>query len=296
MVDIGIVGLDTSHAESFASEIEERGSATVAGVWDGGDVRDESYLSSFCETYDATQYDDPRAMVGEVDAAMVLTVNWDTHRELAVPFLEADVPTLIDKPIAGTLADIRAIEHATDGTPFFGGSAVPFHSAVQSFDLEPDGRALYCVGYNDPFYYGVHLVDTVCRIVDDEWATVRPADDPGETVEIVFDDGTYVTVRLDSPGNEEQFTFLTLGNSASTAEVGSSRADLEDMYDGYIETFLEVATGQRRSDTRVLNAATLLLAVHAALEHGNPVTPRCRLLSEQAIEGRVFLDDYTPYY
>ena len=296
MVDIGIVGLDTSHAESFAAEIEGRDSATVAGVWDGGDVRDESYLETYCERHDATRYDDPHAMVGEVDAAMVLTVNWDTHRDLAVPFLKNGVATLIDKPIAGTLADVRAIQRAVDGTPFFGGSAVPFHSAVRSFCLEPDGRALYCVGYDDPFYYGVHLVDTVCRIVGEEWATVRPADDPGETVEIVFQDGTYVTLRLDSPGNEEQFTFLTLGNSASTAEVGSTRADLDDMYGTYIDTFLQVATGRRNSDSSVLTAATLLLAVHAALEHGNPITPGCQLLSDQVIEGRVFLDDYAPYH
>jgi hypothetical protein len=175
MVDIGIVGLDTSHAESFAAAVEERESARVTGVWDGGDVRDEAYAETFCRRHEATLYDDPHAMVGDVDAAMVLTVNWDTHRELAVPFLESDVATLVDKPIAGSLADVRALERAADGTPFFGGSAVPFHSAIRSFDLERDGRALYCVGYDDPFYYGAHLVDTVCRVVDEEWAGAGPA-------------------------------------------------------------------------------------------------------------------------
>ncbi|WP_435320910.1 Gfo/Idh/MocA family oxidoreductase [Haloarchaeobius sp. TZWSO28] len=296
MVDIGIVGLDTSHAESFAEEVQGRASTTITGVWDGGDVRDESYLKTYCEQYDAVRYDDPHAMVGAVDAVMILTVNWDTHRELAVPFLENDVVTLVDKPIAGTLADVHAIEKAAEGTPFFGGSAVPFHSNVQSFDFESDGRTLYCVGFDDPFYYGVHLVDTVCRIVDEAWATVRPSYEPGQTIEIVFKDGTYVTVRLDSTGDEEQFAFLTLDNQASTARVGSSRADLADMYERYIDTFLQISTGERPSDTRVFDAAKLSLAVQAALEHGSPITPECQLLAEYDIDGRNFLENYIPYY
>lgn len=296
MVDIGIVGVDTSHAESFATEVDERASSTITSVWDGGDIRDESYLETYCERYGATRYEDPHAMIGAVDAVMVLTVNWDTHRELAVPFLENDVAVLVDKPIAGKLADVRAIQSAVDGTPFFGGSAVPFHSNARSFTFESDGRALYCVGFDDPFYYGAHLVDTVCRIVDEAWSTVRPANDPGETIEVVFEDGTYVTVRLDSPGDHEQFTFVTLDNSVSTAEVGSSRADLADMYETYIDTFLEITAGERPPDMRTLDAATLLIAVHAALEHGSLVTPDCELLAEHSIDGRLFLDDYAPYY
>jgi hypothetical protein len=296
MVDIGIVGLDTSHAESFATEITERESASVEGVWDGGAVRDEAYVETFCERHGTARYDDPHAMIGDIDAALVLTVNWDTHRELAVPFLENEVATLIDKPIAGTLADIRALEAAVDGTPFFGGSAVPFHSNVRSFSLEPNGHGLYCVGFDDPFYYGVHLVDTICRIVDEPWATVYPANDPGETVDIVFQDGTYVTIRLDSPGNEEQFTFFKLDNSASTAEIGSTHADLDDMYATYVDTFIQVVTGRHPPDTRVLDAATLLLGVDAALQYGTPITPGSRLLADHAVDGDGFLDDYIPYY
>lgn len=296
MVDIGIVGLDTSHAESFAETLSDRPAANLAGVWDGGDVRSESYARTFCERHEARRYDDPHEMGHDVDAAMVLTVNWDTHRDLAVPFLERGVPTLVDKPIAGNLDDIRAIEDAASGTPFFGGSAVPYHSAVRSFELNGDGRSLHCVGYDDPFYYGVHLVDSVCRIVDEDWTTVSPSDTPGQTVDVVFEDGTYVNLRLDSPGNEQQFAFLSIGNRSTVVEVGSEPADMDDMYRTYIDTFLDVVTGRRESDHRPLDAAKLLVGVHAALDGGRPVTPGCRLLSEQTIEGEPFLEEYAPYY
>lgn len=296
MVDIGIVGLDTSHAEAFADTLAEQPSTSLTAVWDGGAVRSESYTEEYCDTHGANRYDEPLEMTDHVDAVMILTVDWDTHRELAVPFLERGVPTMIDKPIAGNLADISALEAAVGGTPFFGGSAVPYHSAVRSADLESDDRTLYCVGYDDPFYYGVHLVDTVCRIVDSPWACVSPADDPGRTVNVVFTDGTYATLRLDSPEDENQFSFLSIGNRTTAVDVGSTPADMTDMYRAYIETFLNVVAGEIDPSDRVFDAAALLLGVVATLEHDRPITPECRVLSEYAVDGGAFLEEYRPYY
>jgi len=296
MVDIGIVGLDTSHGESFADRISAHDRATVSAVWDGGSVRDDSFIEAFCEEYGARQYEDPEGMISEVDAVMILTVDWDTHRPLAVPFLEAGIPTLIDKPIAGTLGDIRALEASANGTPLFGGSAVPYHSKIRSFERDRSGRALYCVGYDDPFYYGPHLVDTVCRIIDEDWSTVSPADDPGRTVDVVFTDGTYVTLRLDSPRGEKQFSFLSIGNRTTLIEIGNGRAEMDDMYQHYLDAFLETIDGGRSNGERILNAATLLLGIDAALEYGQPITPDSPILAEHAVEGDAFLEAYSPYY
>jgi len=296
MINIGIVGLDTSHSESFAEVLAERTAVDIVGVWDSGDVRTSSYVDSFCERYEAHRYDDPHEMCDDIDAVMILTVNWDTHCELAVPFLERGVPTMVDKPIAGNLEDIKTIEDAAGGTPFFGGSAVPYHSAVQSLEPNGDDQSLYCIGYDDPFYYGAHLVDTVCNIVDESWVTVSASDNPGSTVDIVFKDGTYANLRLDGPGNKEQFVFLSVGNRSTVVEVGSDPTDMEDMYSTYIDTFLDIATERRVSDTRGLDAAKLLVGVHAALDSNRPIAPESQLLSEWAIEGKSILDGYEPYY
>ena len=296
MINIGIVGLDTSHGESFAEALAERTAADIAGVWDSGDVRTNSYTQSFCERYEARRYDDPHEMSDDVDAVMILTVNWDTHRELAIPFLKRGIPTMVDKPIAGNLKDVQAIEEATDGTPFFGGSAVPYHSAVQSLQSNGGDQSLHCVGYDDPFYYGAHLVDTVCNVVDKRWVTVSPSDNPGHTVDIVFEDGTYANLRLDGPSVEQQFVFLSVGNRSRVVEVGSGPAEMDDMYRTYVDTFLDIVTEKRGSETRVLDAAKLLVGVHAALDNDRPITPDSELLSGWAIEGKPFLNEYEPYY
>lgn len=296
MVDIGIVGLDTSHAESFAEVLNDHPTANLQAVWDSGGVRDEAYARSFCARHDAIRYDDPPEMADDVDAAMVLAVDWNAHRDLAVPLLENGVATLIDKPIAGRLVDVRAIREAASDTPLFGGSAVPYHSAVQSFvDESPDGP-LYFVGYDDPFYYGCHLVDAVVQIVDADWATVSPADDPGRTVDVVFEDGTFVTLRLDSPKEDRQFAFLGIGNRTTVAEVGSEPADMRDMYESYIDTFLEAVADGRSHADRVLDGGELLIAIDAAIEHGRTITPNCETLEEHAVDSRPFVADYAPYY
>lgn len=296
MTDIGIVGLDTSHAEGFAARIADHPSATLSAVWDGGAVRDEGYRRTFCDDHGARSYDEPLAMAADVDAVMVLTVDWDTHRQLSVPFLERSVPTLIDKPVAGCVSDVDAIRSVVDGTPFFGGSAVPYHPTIRSLaDISIDG-SLYCVGYDDPFYYGVHLVDTVCRLVDEDWATVTPADDPGLTADVVFADGTFATLRLDGSGDEDRFAFLGVGDRAAAVDVGSSRADLDDMYRTYLDTYLDAVAGDVDVSHRVLDAAELAIAIDAALTLERPVTPGSATLSDHHVEATYFVDGYQPYY
>lgn len=61
--------------ETFASILDDREGATVRAVWDGGEVREESYAGTFCDGYDAIRYDEPHELIDEVDAIMTLTVD-----------------------------------------------------------------------------------------------------------------------------------------------------------------------------------------------------------------------------
>ncbi|WP_224271015.1 Gfo/Idh/MocA family protein [Haloprofundus salinisoli] len=295
MVNIGLLGLDTSHSEGFAEIISNHEDANVSAVWDGGDVRSNEYCREFGEKYNAPVYDDPDELLDVVDAAMVLTVNWDTHRELATPFLETGVATMVDKPVAGCTRDIRGLKDAVSDTAFFGGSAVPYHPTLTEKVAQSSGKSLYCVGYGDPFYYGVHLVDTVCQLAGTDWVSVTPAEDPGQTVDILFEDDTYATLRLDGPKHEETFIVLDT-EGAQTTLVGSTKADLESMYQRYVDTFLESVKGTHDASHRVLNSASLLLAVHAALEHSRPITPQSTVLDDHHVNGDAFLSEYQPYY
>lgn len=296
MTSIGLLGLDTSHAEAFASVLAKRSDATVTAVCDRGDVRDETYVEEFCETYAATRYDDPTALGEAVDGAMVLAVDWTAHRDLAVPLLRTGVPTFIDKPIAGTAADVAAIEAAATDTHLCGGSALPFHPKLAALPAGVADRTLYAAGYGDPFYYGVHLTDTARALAGADWTAVLPAVDHGQTVDVRFENGAHATLRFDGPADDGAFGFLDVSDRTRAVAIGSDEAELDRMYHPLVEAFLETVRGQRDEGRRVLDGAQLLLATRAALSTGTTVTPTSDALGDVDVSSEGFLADYEPYY
>lgn len=296
MIDVGIVGLDTSHPEAFASTLEQKETVNIAAVWDGGDVRPADHVADFCAQFDAERYDRPRDMIEAVDAAMILTVNWDTHADLVTPFLEAGVATFVDKPIAGHVDGLDRIEESIGTTPLFGGSAVPFHPSLEDFPVAETDRTLYCAGYNDPFYYGAHVVHLIRRFVGADWTTVAPASGPGIVVDVAFENGTRATLRFDGPEEDSAYGILDVGSRTRTRRVDGTQEDHEKMYDRFLDAFVEAIRGDRDDSTCLVDASRLLLAAHAALETGTRVTPESEELTEFSADGEAFLAEYAPYY
>jgi predicted dehydrogenase len=294
MTDIGVVGLDTSHPESFARSIEEHDAAEISAVWDGGDVRDEEYAQEFCETHGGALCEEVEDVIPLVDAAMVLTVNWDTHAELAAEFLDAGVPTLVDKPVAGRLPDVETLADAAETTPLFGGSSIPYHPALADLPTGDPGRSLYCVGYNDPFYYGAHVLHVASSLAGADWYSVAPASDPGLTVDVLFENDAFATVRLDGvpPHEGGGFGFMSAGDRTESVLVDGDGDDRRRMYDSFVDAFVRCARGDARDNPPVLDAARLLLATHAALDADRPITPESPELREYHADGAAFLSEY----
>lgn len=296
MLDIGILGLGTSHPAAFADILADDDRATVSTVWDNGDVRDGDYAKEFCERFGSRRVNDPLEMLDTVDAVMVLTANWDDHRRLAVPFLDAGVATLIDKPLVGRVADIDAIADAANGTPLFGGSAVPFHPSITALPIDYPGRTLYGAGYNDPFYYGVHFTSTARLLAGTDWVSVSPHDGPGTVVTITFANDTVATLRLDGPEEPAAFGILDVSDRTRTVLIHDGEEPLQRMYTAFLDGFLAAVRGERDDRDRIVDAGHLILAVQAALTRDRVVTPDAAALGETHIDGEAFLADYMPYY
>lgn len=297
MIDIGIVGLDTSHPAKFASMLNDRPETDVTAVWDGSEVREEAYAREFCETHRAERYADPHTMIGDVDAVLILPVDWTAHRRLAVPFLDAGVPTMIDKPIAGNLDDIDSIEKAakSGNAPLFGGSAVQYHPRITEL-RKTNPETVFGAGYDHPFYYGSHLVDTVRRLLDAEWTRVEQLDGPEQTVRIRFGDYSTATLRFDGPDEDGTFGFLTVGASARAALIESTPAELNQMYEPFLDAFVSTVRDERDERSRVVDAARLLVGVRAAFDEGHPIKPCSAELERTNVACGDFLAGYEPYY
>lgn len=297
MIDIGLVGLDTSHAEKFAELLRDRDDTIVTGVWDGGDVRDGRFVARFCDEYETTLYDEPTGMIDDIDAVMVLTVNWDLHRPIAERFLEAGVPTFIDKPIAGTVMEIESVHRTAkrEQTPLFGGSAVPYHPSLETMQADNDVHDLFSAGFNSPFYYGVHLTDTVRRICGSDWCRIEPTPHPATTT-VTFEDESNATLRFDGPTEDAAFGLLDVGRTIRTAYIDGSEHELGRMYEPFIDAFVETIRRDRDESDRLLDAATLLLGVQAALETDRVIKPDSATLYDVDKDGTAFTDVYEPLY
>lgn len=299
MINIGILGLDTSHSSEFAAILERSNQTAITAVWDGADVHDPNYCKQFCTKYDATQYDHPADMLNAVDGVIVSTVDWTTHCDLAEPFLRSGTPVLIDKPIAGSMTDVRSLLDAAriGDAPLFGGSAVAFHPRIHEIETRAQNRTVFCVGYDHPFYYGPHLVDTLRSIVDTAWTSITVNGAPGASVDVSFDDGSFATLQFNGADADRTFGFLVSDDHhTNTVAIESNEDELQRMYQSFLDAFLECIRTGEDSRERLIDAATLLLGTQAALQTGETITPDCSTLSEFAIDGSEFLSEYQPYY
>ena len=87
--------------------------ARVTHVWDQDRKKAEA-LAAICNIEHVA--DKPEDMIGKIDGVMLPDDTSCIHGRLAAPFLDAGLPTYIDKPIAATIAEARQIvERAKKG-------------------------------------------------------------------------------------------------------------------------------------------------------------------------------------
>ncbi len=122
MIRVGLVDFDTSHVVAFTERLNHVGVAASEWV-DDGDVRvvagcpgDSQMMPEripgFLEKvrgYGVEIVERPNDLLGRIDAVMIESQQGARHRERARPFLEAGLPTFVDKPFAGTLEDADAM-------------------------------------------------------------------------------------------------------------------------------------------------------------------------------------------
>lgn len=101
---VGLGGIGTLHAET----VESLGGRIVGGVDLDPDAR-----AAFEERFDAPTYENQQAILDDscLDGLVVTTPN-RYHRDVAVAALDADVPVLVEKPLAESLASARDIARA----------------------------------------------------------------------------------------------------------------------------------------------------------------------------------------
>ena len=211
MLNIGIVGAENSHTAAIAKvlNVEKRvRGVRVTHVW--GETK------AFAEQAAASGeiphiVKNPEDFIGQVDAACVDHRHGKYHLPAVSPLLEAKMPLFVDKPFCYRQAEgKRFLARATTlGVPVCSFSTLPKQASFKAFvkELRQLGQiqSLVATGpcdikskWGGIFFYGIHQVDMVLRLLGYDISHVQVVKGKGQnhTAQIAYYNGTVATMNL----------------------------------------------------------------------------------------------------
>ena len=173
---IGLIGSQNSHADAYASLINLQdagkmyGTVRVTHIWGEEDARTKEVAEKCKIPNIVAKHTD---MIGQVDGVICVRRHGGKHLEDAMPFLKAKIPAFVDKPLACSVADARAMiaaahEAAVGFSSFstlrYAPETVDFVAALRkdAGDLRAGTSAGHCEPeseYGGIFFYGIHAVE-----------------------------------------------------------------------------------------------------------------------------------------
>lgn len=259
---LGIVGTDTSHAVAFTSLLNDpahkdhvAGARVVAAIKGGSpDLpesanRVEKYAAELQSKWGVEIVPNIRSLCPKVDAVLLESVDGRPHLAQAREIFECGKPVFIDKPLASTLEDARAIAllGKQKGVKWFSASALRFSEGLSRLRITGmNGAATWGPGpleehhQVDMTWYGIHAVELLYALLGqgcEEVSRFSSAD--ADVVTGKWKDGRLGTVRLIRPYSK--FGAVTF----SPKEVMESDKELYTGYKGLLQEIVKfVQTGQ----------------------------------------------------
>ena len=229
---IGIIGLDTSHANTFAAMFNGRNAnpefadfrVTVAYPW-GSKTIEEGYsrvpmFTERAKTLGIKIADSLDELLQEVDFVLLETQDGHLHVEQALAVFKAGKPVFIDKPMAASLADVCLIYElaAFYKTPVFTTSSFRYISPVLEVTSGSKGRVLGadCFGpskeepsHPSLYWYGMHTVEMLFTVMGTGCISVtRTHTDDTDLAVGVWEDSRIGVFRGMRMADNEQYYFF----------------------------------------------------------------------------------------
>ncbi|MCE5249967.1 Gfo/Idh/MocA family oxidoreductase [bacterium] len=211
---IGMIGLDTSHVIAFAKTLNDPknnyGCRVVAGYPGGSpDVessasRIEGFTKQLRDESGVEIVNSIEELVSKVDGVLLESVDGRPHLAQIKPVFAAKKPVFIDKPMAGSLADVIEIFRLAkeSGVPCWSSSSLRYSPGiVRMRNDETIGQVLGCDAFSpcsleehhpDLYWYGVHGVEILFTIMGTGCETVSRV----QTKDTEFVVGTWKDGRI----------------------------------------------------------------------------------------------------
>ncbi|SOE21710.1 Predicted dehydrogenase [Spirosomataceae bacterium TFI 002] len=222
---VGIIGLDTSHSVAFTKSLLRgdaafKGYKVVAAYPQGSlDIvssteRIPGYIEDV-KKMGVQIVDSIAELLEKVDVVLLETNDGRRHLEQAVEVFKSGKRTFIDKPIAASLKDAKAIFKAAEKykTPTFSSSSLRFSTGMMEVKNGSLGRVNGADTYSpmkfekthpDLFWYGIHGLEMLFTVMGTGCESVqRTIGDDQEVFTAKWKDGRIGTFRGIKNGKQD---------------------------------------------------------------------------------------------
>jgi len=226
-IRLGCIGIDSSHLPEFTRRIKalNDGGSTpckVTQFWSDGqhdwpnpaDIEKWEMDTLSMGVTQAKSLDD---MLGSVDGVLVLAVNGNKHKALAMPSLEKGLPTYIDKPMTCNLTEAQQLLSLArrSNARCYSASSLRFITEIAKLDFAKLGKIAAIDVYGagellemmpDLWHYGCHSIEMVDAIfkASGQGPGVKRVSaikfEDRHLVDYEYHDGRYVRMRLERKG------------------------------------------------------------------------------------------------
>jgi len=216
---VGIIGLDTSHAVAFTKTLNAPDADAIYGGYKvvaaypkgSNDIKSSvDRIAGYTEDVKKQGVeivDSIADLLTKVDVVLLETNDGRLHLEQAMQVFKAGKPMFIDKPIAASLDDAKAIFDAAKKykVPVFSSSSLRYIAGISETELEKIGKVLGAETFSpaqlekthpDLFWYGIHGVEMLFTIMGTGCKTVtRIHTEDTDVVVGVWNDGRVGSFR-----------------------------------------------------------------------------------------------------
>lgn len=299
MIKLGIIGMSEGNAHPYSW------SSIINGKFDGKEIAEIGYpaVADYLEANrDTIGMDDARVtcvwtqdkqisesiaqssgielvainledMIGKVDAILLMRDDPENHVKMARPFIDADIPVFIDKPLASNYPDLAYFSKAVENGKFIMSSSSMRYAnecriAKQQLNSLGDLHLITAVGKKDWFKYGVHMLEAVFALLDDPIpvSVLNIGKEGKAVVSVELENGTIITLHLfEKISGVFQITLF--------GEKGKLLFDIKNSYsmfrDNIIEFIRSVKAGYSRLDfEKTKNIISTLIAAKESRNKG----------------------------
>ena len=271
-IRIGIIGAENSHTRGFGKLFnfdKAFPGVQVDYVW--GET--EAFAKDAMERGGIpNMVKDPKEMLGKIDALIVDHRHAKYHLEAATPFVEAGIPTFVDKPFCYRLEEGKAfLAMAREvGTPVTSYSSIAHSEAT--FDMKAQLKELGPINqlvrsgpvdlnskYGGVFFYGVHIVQPLLYLFDEDIVKVRinrNGQNSGAT--LVFQNGMLASLVFTT----KKYGWQTFVETEAGIVELKSRVEAQKPAKNYTDMVHMFQTGEEpRSHESILKCVAVLKAL-----------------------------------